>query len=442
MLARALLLIQFTLGLITLGLGAGCEKTDHGTIDKWTRTETGPGKLKKALTDEGLDADLSAHAASNLVRMGKDPDVRAAFETMSPARKAQVVDKLAPRLWELARIEREDALPATPQTVAKDALIQLRKHATEAQKQQIDAYLIDWYGVLSYEGRAKVGSTLGAAAMRMVGPAGGKKLIAVLNGVIAAPGQGMAKLRIGDELLLGLAASGNPEAVKYVLDLARMDRGDPTLAKRAINALRTAYVDPQGLFELADPAALAATVPDLVAIAKDDRMIGRAGNDAIELLRVVGAPACIAPLVDLIPFPHPEKNFRYAVAYAALKCGGPAAIGPVVKALPADAPYAQEAVAGAITGQIAKLTPRAHVLEQVRALLDDPGTISKWVAAESLAAMESAEDAPRIAALAGRRDRLTGFWGDQFAKETKVRKADPTLGERAKELAAALGAAK
>ena len=50
MLARALM---FT--LLTLGLGAGCEKTDHGTIDKWTRTENGPGKLKKALTDEGLD---------------------------------------------------------------------------------------------------------------------------------------------------------------------------------------------------------------------------------------------------------------------------------------------------------------------------------------------------------------------------------------------------
>src|SRR3990167_5348785 len=332
MLARALM---FT--LLTLGLGAGCEKTDHGTIDKWTRTEKGPGKLKKALTDEGIDPDLSAHAASNLVRMGKAPGVRAAFETMSPARKAQILDKLAPRLWELARIEREDALPASPQTVAKDAV------------------------------------------MRMVGPAGGKKLIAVLNGVIAAPGQGTAKLRIGDELLLGLAASGNPEAVKYVLDVARMDRGGPTLAKRAMNALRTAYVDPQGLFELADPAALAATVPDLVAIAKDDRMIGRAGNDAIELLRVVGAPACVAPLVDLIPFPHPEKNFRYAVAYAAPRCGGPAAIGPVVKALPADAPYAQEAVAGAISGPIAKLTPRAQALEQVRALLDDPGTISRWV---------------------------------------------------------------
>jgi len=221
-----------------------------------------------------------------------------------------------------------------------------------------------------------------------------------------------------------------------------MDRGDPTLAKRAMNALRTAYVDPQGLFELADPAALAATVPDLVSIAKDDRMIGRAGNDAIELLRVVGAPACVAPLVDLIPFPHPEKNFRYAVAYAALQCGGPAAIGPVVKALPPTAPYAQEAVSGAIAGQIAKLTPRAQVLVQVRALLDDPGTITKWVAAETLAAMKSAEDAPRIAALGGRRDRLTGFWGDQSAKEPKDRKADPTLGERAKELAAALGAAK
>jgi len=32
---------------------------------------------------------------------------------------------------------------------------------------------------MSYEGRAKVGATLGAAVMRMIGPASGKKLMSV-----------------------------------------------------------------------------------------------------------------------------------------------------------------------------------------------------------------------------------------------------------------------
>ena len=79
--------------------------------------------------------------------------------------------------------------------------------------QQIDNYLMDWYAVASYEGRAGVGSTLGAAVMRMLGAPAGKKLMSVANSVLAAPGQEKTKNRIGDELMLGLAASGNTEAV-------------------------------------------------------------------------------------------------------------------------------------------------------------------------------------------------------------------------------------
>jgi hypothetical protein len=52
---------------------------------------------------------------------------------------------------------------------------------------------------------------------------------------------------------------------------------------------------------------------------------------------------------------------------------------------------------------------------------------------EALAAIKSTEDAPRIAALSGRTERLTGFWGDSG-------KQDPTLGQRAKELAEQLSA--
>ena len=426
MIPRALL-------IVSLVFGVGCEKTNHENIDKWTRTEKGPGKLEKALKDDSLDADLSAHAAANMIRMGNDPAVRTAFDGMGDARKVQVLGKLAPRLWDLARIEKEDALPASTQIIAKDALINLRKHGDPALKQQIDNYLTDWYGVMSYEGRAKVGSTLGATAVRMIGPPVGKKLGSVLNGVIAAPGQEKTKIRIGDELLLGLAASGDPDAVKYVLDVAGMDRGDPTLSKRALNALRVAYIDPGGRFDLAPPSALEANLPALVAIAKDERMMGQAGNDAIELIRTVGAPKCLEPLVSLIALPHPEKNFRYATAYAALGCGGPAAIVPAIKALP-DAPYAVDDLNGAVSWEIAKQSPRDKVLAGLRELLADNSRISKWVAIEALAKMKSVEDAPKIAALSSSKEKLTGYWGDQSGKDPKDRKTDPTLGQRAKEL--------
>lgn len=438
MVMRVLLIAVVTL---LLGTAGGCEKTNHENIDKWTRTERGPGKLAKALRDEGIDADLSAHAAANMIRMGADADVRTAMEQMSPPRRGQVIGKLAPRLWDLARIEKEDALPASSQIVAKDALVALRRHADDAQRQQIDAYLLDWYGVMSYEARAKVGSNLGAAVVRMIGPAAGKKLTSVLNGVIAAPGQEKTKIRIGDELLLGLAASGDPDAVRYVLDVARMDRGDATLGKRAMNALRTSYVDPGGLFDLADPAALAPNLPALVSIAKDETLRGQPGNDAIELIRAVGAPACQAPLLELIPLPHPDKNFRYAAAYAALLCGGVQAAAPVARALPDSGTYAMEDLVGAVALPIAKLTPRDQVLASLRELLGDQGRAARWVAIEALAKMKSVEDAPRIAALAGSKDKLVGFWGDQADKAPKDRKPDPTLGQRAAELAAQLGGA-
>ncbi|MGE0395664.1 MAG: HEAT repeat domain-containing protein [Kofleriaceae bacterium] len=433
MIPRALL-------IISLLLGVGCEKTNHENIDKWTRTEKGPGKLEKALKDEGLDADLSAHAAANMIRMGNDPAVRAAFDSMSEARRIAVLQKLAPRLWDLARIDKEDALPASQQIVAKDSLINLRKHGDAALKQQIDNYLIDWYAVMSYEGRAKVGSTLGAAALRLIGPAAGKKMISVLNGVVAAPGQETTKIRIGDELLLGLAATSDPDAVKYVIDVAGMDRGDPTLAKRAMNALRTAYVDPGGRFDVADPAGLRPNLDALVKVAKDERMMGQPGNDAMELIRAVGAPACQEPLISLIALPHPEKNFRYAAAYNAIGCGGVSAVVPAVRALP-EAPYGQKELDGAVISEIVKLTPRDKVLAALRELLADKSWVSRWVAIEALAKMKSVEDAPKIAALSGSKDKLVGYWGDQSAVEPKDRKTDPTLGQRAKELADGLAAA-
>src|SRR2546429_680727 len=83
----------------------------------------------------------------NMIKMGADPEVRTALEAMSQPRRAAVVGKLAQRMWEMARIEKEADLPGALQITAKDSLIALRKYSDEQQKQQIDNYLIDWYAV-------------------------------------------------------------------------------------------------------------------------------------------------------------------------------------------------------------------------------------------------------------------------------------------------------
>ncbi|MGE0545684.1 MAG: hypothetical protein AB7O24_09170 [Kofleriaceae bacterium] len=418
-----------------LGFTMGCEKTDHETIDKWTKVEGGPEKLAKALANEGIDADLSAHAAVNMVKMGKDVEMRSALKSMSPPRRAQVIAKLAPRLWDVARVEKETDLPTGVQVTGKDALFALREMSEDpALKTQIDTYLIDWYAVASYEGRAKAGANVGATVIREVGPAAGKKLMAVTNSVIAAPGQDKQKNRIGDELLLGMAASGDPAAVKYIIDIAKMDRGDPSLSKRAFNALAIAYSDSsQQLIKPVDPQALVPNLDALAAVAKDESMPPSVGTDAIELIAATRQPHCIEPLVGMVRHPHPNPFFRYAVAQQALVCGETDAILKVVRALPDDAPYEKERLVGAVAKTIAKLSPRAKVLEAVRALTQDKGKIARWVAIETLADMKSTEDLPRISAMTGSSDRLTGYWG-----ESQEGKEDPTLGQRAKELVAAL----
>ena len=425
--------------LIALAL-AGCEKTTHENLDKWTHTEKGPVKIAKALSDESIDADLSAHAAENMmVKTGKDTEARAALEQLSAGRRTEVVAKLAPRLWGEARIEGDMTKPSPTQVLAKDQLVAIRKYADDATKQQIDTYLVDWYCVGSYEQRAELGSNFGYTVIRMVGDRAAKKLIEVGNATIAAPGQDKVKNRIGDNLMIGLAATCTTDTVTYLLDIVKMapERKDDTLAGRALDALYKAYVDSGGLFEVCPPAALQPDIDRLVAVAKDESLGGNVAQDGVKLLRTIGPPACIAPLVSMVGHPHPNPHFKYVIAQQALRCGGVAAIKDVVRALP-DVAYTKEEFTGATASEIAPMAPRAQVLAALRELLDDKSHIARWAAVETLAAMKSVEDAPRLAAVKSG-DRLVGFWGDQTGLPPKDRKEDPTLGERAKELAEQLG---
>src|SRR5258706_302696 len=146
--------------------------------------------------------------------------------------------------------------------------------------------------------------------MRLVGPAAGKKLIRVTDGILAAPRQDKTKKRLGDELLIAMAASGDPDAVKYILDISRMDRGDETLGTRCLGALYTAYVDPQGLFDLQEPSGLVPNLDQLVAIAKDDRVDPGAANSAVSFIPAGGPPQGPPPPLTMVPPPPPTPRWR------------------------------------------------------------------------------------------------------------------------------------
>jgi hypothetical protein len=137
----------------------------------------------------------------------------------------------------------------------------------------------------------------------------------------------------------------------------------------------------------------------------------------------------------MVRTPHRESRFKYVTAYNALKCGGAKAVAEVVRALPDSGAYVRDELQGSISGEIAKLGPRDQVLAALRELLGDKSTVARWVAIEALAAMKSVEDAPKIAAVSGNNERLVGYWGENNPEG----KPDPTLGQRAKELAGQLG---
>jgi hypothetical protein len=88
------------------------------------------------------------------------------------------------------------------------------------------------------------------------------------------------------------------------------------------------------------------------------------------------------------------------------------------------------------------MTPRDQVLAQVRELLTDKNKIARWTAVETLLLMKSVEDAPKLAAMAGDKELLVGFFGDQSRVPEKDRKTDPTVGQRAKEVAGMLTSGK
>src|SRR5688500_9011782 len=120
---------------------SACEKTDHESIDKWMGTKKGPAKLKQTFVNDGVDADMSAHAGVNMIKKGRDQEVKAELANMPETRRTAVVGKMASRLWETARIEGEMQLPVPTQVQAKDALVMIRKYADPTTRTQIDNYL-------------------------------------------------------------------------------------------------------------------------------------------------------------------------------------------------------------------------------------------------------------------------------------------------------------
>jgi hypothetical protein len=438
--------------LVSSVLLVACERPTHENIDHWIRTERGPDKLAAALNDPELDPDLRAHAAQNLIRRDQTDTVLAILADVPAGPRQTVLAALIPRLWQDARISGALTRPTADQVAAKDALFELRPLAAGEPGQRLDAYLLEWLADGYYVGRAGAGRAVGATILRAIGPAAGPRMIAATRAVVDAPPDTSidpsgARLQVEPELLLGLAATGNPEAVGYLLELASRADRDPELPRRALGALHAAHVDNGERFELADRGALAPHLGRLADLARDDELSVDMRDQAIALIGAAGPPACIEALVPLIAGRHQNEMVRWVSANAALRCGKAQAIVPVAEALPLAGAYEASKLAGVLWEPMAALDDRELVAGQARILLASESWVARIIGVELLGHLarqgeasaervrEAAADAERVRALASDRTVLRGWWGEQQGVPARDRKQPPRLGERANEVA-------
>jgi hypothetical protein len=433
-------------GLILLActaLLAACERPTHENIDHWLRTEKGPDKLAAAVRDPELAADLRAHAGQNLIRLDQTDTVLALLEELPAAQRQAVLAALIPRLWQDARISGALTRPSADQVAAKDALFELRRLADGERRLRVDAYLLEWLADGYYAGRAGTGRAPGAAILRAIGRAAGPKMVAATRAVVDAPADATgARFAVEPELLLGLAATGSPEAAGHLLELVgRADR-DPELPRRALSALHAAYVDSGQRFEPCDGGALVPHLARLAAVAGDEALPVDMRDQAIALIGAAGPPACIEALVPLIAGRHRNEMVRWVSANAALRCGKAQAIVPVAEALPVAGAYEASKLQGVLWEPMAALDDRDKVAAQARILLESASWVARIIGVELLGHLalpgSAAADAERVRALSGDRTTLRGWWGEQRELPARDRKQPPRLGERATSVANAL----
>jgi len=425
----------------------GCEKVDHENLDRWMSTEKGVEKLTRALRDGDHDADIRAHAAQNLIL---HPEALLAvvldeLDSMDKGAAQDVVEKLAPRLWENARIAGEMDVPTAEQGQAKDALYDLRKFAAEKTRAQIDEYLIEWLAGGYYEGRAKVGRVGGREIIRDIGrPAAPKLLEGARRILIKPPGSEGEHVKMGDQLLVALSNTGAPEAAELVIDMAIKDYKDESLPKRAMAALHDAYVAPAQGAPIPARDALLPHIGKLAAIAKNENLPGEMNNDAVDLIAAIGPPECVPPFVEMAALPAAQSAFRWVGAQRGLRCGGALAVVPILEAVPKEYGFERALLEKYLWKEILAAPGAKQVADQLRELLKSSSWVARVTAVEVLGMMKNketaVEDAKRIRELAGERTVLGGWWGKQKDVPPGKKKKDPTLGQVAQQVAADLEA--
>jgi hypothetical protein len=388
---------------------AACDAPTAENIERWRTTQKGPAKLAAALADRELAADLRARAAHNLVILDRASDVRAAIGALPDRQRIELMGFLATRLWTTARFPAGAgalAMPSADQTDAKDALFELRALAGPETREHIDGWLIEWLTGGYYDGRAREGRVSGRQIVRAAGPAAAAPLLEVARAVHARPAEADGtRQRLGDELLVALALSGDPAALGFLLDLATggpKAHEDATLGSRAMRGLRDAVLGAQGVAPLAAAAVLRPVLGRLAAVLARGDLPGATIDDAADLVAAVGPPDCVPPFVAMIRAAGAREAAMWVGTQKGIRCGGAAAVGDLLAAVPTRRGLDRARLELHVWREIRAL-PAPAPAEVARSLVGAPGVVARVTGVELLGALAqpatAAEDARLVAGL-------------------------------------------
>lgn len=424
-----------TLTLVTalaiLGLAlVGCDKASHDNIEKWRSSAKGAGKLANALADGSLDPDMRAHAAEALVARDEGgAKVKELLTAIPDGDRVKVIGKLVPRLWTVAKVVQADMAPSAKQVAAKDALFEIRALADDAAKAEIDEDLVEWLTAGGfYSERAARGQRTGKEIIKTIGTKAGPKMVQMGRDLLASSDKGAdGYTPIDKDTLEGIAYTGAPEAVSFLIDVAEKQHQQEGLDIQALTALYTAYIDDTEAPK-PDVAGIGPSIRRLEAIALSTEQSGENINVAYELIAIV-PDKCLPSLIKLCT--HRDPILRLRAMDFAMRCGGAKAIEPMADALP-EAEYKRGILSKYV---VKKIKPEAvpEALASARTMLTAKRWQARFLALEILAEYGTKADAAAVRALAGDKTVLKGFWDDP--KPDEAPKKDPTIGQRAVEVA-------
>ena len=314
--------------VLALFFTSACEVTPE-KIQHWKGVEGGPRKLRQAVRNEGLKAEIRVAAAEALVELALGDELAAEFKEMKPAGREELLKALIPRLIEMARGQDPQAPPSRKQRNAKDALFVLREVATGQQRDAIDKALIEWV-TQDFSGRQTAGAHSTPKIIKAIGPKAGSALVALLK----TPGpdlEAAAKLlgEVGDErernlggealielakrqkpvqewTLVALGRVGGPAALQFLGDMVEKDK------ERALDAMRALSMAPR-------PEAL----PLGLRVASNRKLDHRVRDVGLEVAAKIGGRAAAEGVAPLIEDPVYEIAWHaFEVVLASLKADG------------------------------------------------------------------------------------------------------------------------